>query len=182
MRLIARGRARAPVSGRAREALTAGIFSEASTPARFAATGRAGSFTAARESVGRNVFTTTQLHAIGAGYRATEETVDDERPIGSRRGNPPVESGMGGRHRPQHPRPPLERGVIETELDLGLVHDLDTIKQIRPPRLVSQRVGIGAIDQVAPHIDRRDRARTVRPAESRAGSSGPNGGPGRTIQ
>ncbi len=57
--------------------------------------------------------------------------------------------------------------MVEPELEPRFVGDFDAVEQVGPARLVPQRMRIGAIDQVAPDVDRRDRPRAVGPVEAR---------------
>ena len=78
-----------------------------------------------------------------------------------------VETGVGRANRPQEPRSALERRMVEAKLQPRLVGDFDPVEKVGPAGLVPQRMRIGAIDQVAPDVNRRDRPRAVRPVEAR---------------
>ena len=95
----------------------------------------------------------------------TVQAISDQGAIGLR-GAP----GRRYRHGPGRParatRAALERRVVEPELEPRLVGDVDPVEQVGPAGFVPERMRIGAVDQVAPHVDRRDRPRAVGPEKA----------------
>ena len=85
-------------------------------------------------------------------------------PVEVTRPSKPAWAGPTG---PSSQDPPLSGEWLSRSSSASLVGDLDPVEQVGPPRVVPQRMGIGAIDQVAPHVDRRDRPRAVGPVKAR---------------
>ena len=109
-----------------------------------------------------------ELDRLLGGRPAAERSVADERRAPARWSRP-------GRRSPRAPGPtgPVEPGAepeqrpLQPDLDPGVVGRLHPVEQVGPAGLVARRVRVGAIDQAACDVGRRDRPRAVRPGDPR---------------
>ena len=98
---------------------------------------------------------------------AAIDAVGDEDAILGRDGDAAVDPGVGRADRPEQPAARLQGGMVEPDLDAGLVAHLDPIEQVGPPRLVARRIaGRSARSGRGP-------GRWPRPAGSRRTTSAP---------